>query len=346
MRDDTGSVDPPELKNAPMPSRVAMGRGVVSFFVVLGGLAAIGGLVGGRAFWVLDLCNHFWLHYVVCFTVSTVSLLLLRGRKALALSMALLGLSVWQVAPLYLDPGREAGVGPGLELLHLNVNTHAGDPAAVAAYLRGQDADIVFLQEISDRWLDELDGRIGPYERVIARPQDNNFGIVCYLRSDQQRISIQSSEIVDLTDGAARVPTIALEVLVDDGAGGSVTVPVLSLHTVPPVSWEYSALRDEQLGRAADWAEQAGPMAVVIGDLNATPWSAPMRDLVADTGLHNSQLGRGRSATWPARLPAWAGIAIDHCLHGEGLTSVEREIGPANGSDHRALRVLLRPVKP
>ena len=52
--------------------------------------------------------------------------------------------------------------------------------------------------------------------------------------------------------------------------------------------------------------------------------------------------GFGRQTTWPAGLPAFMGIPIDHCLHGRGFDTVQRRVGLACGSDHRALRVTLR----
>lgn len=345
MDDVSDAVEPPALRNAPMPTKSAMARGVIGFLVVLGSVAALTGLFAGRFYWLFDLLNHFWFHYFLYFTLSTFCLVLLRGRKLLLLSAVMLALCVWQVLPLFSDLGRTTGTGPELTLLHLNVNTHSGDKLAVANYLREQDADLVFLQEVNQAWLDALDGQIGSYALVLAQPQEDNFGIACYVRTDPHRVTIESSTFVDLTDGQVGVPAIELVARVADGSG-EMLVSILSVHTLPPVSSQYSALRDRQLASAEDWAVEVGANAVIIGDLNATPWSAPLRKLITEAALGDSLAGRGQQASWPARLPGWLGIPIDHCLHGEGLTSTSRELGPACGSDHRALIVALRGVKP
>lgn len=324
---------------------------LVGLFLMVGAVSGLTGLLLGDLAWGADLFNHFWFHYAVLFLATTLLLALLRGRRLLVLSVLMLGLSVWQVWPM-LDTGHngryEADADePVLRLLHFNVNSTSGDPAAVAAYLRGQDADVVFLQEISQAWLDALEGQTGPYRLVLAEPRTDNFGIACFIREDQDRVrvSVGPSRIVDQTGGLAQVPAIELVLEVEHLFGPDaprLVVPVLSLHTLPPVSKGYTEARDAQMAAAGVWAKAAGDHAIVIGDLNATPWSGPFDRLLESGGLYNSQIGFGRQTTWPAGLPSAVGIPIDHCLHGRGWRTIEREVGPACGSDHRALEVVLR----
>ena len=119
---------------------------------------------------------------------------------------------------------------------------------------------------------------------------------------------------------------------------------LLSLHTLPPVSRANAATRDEQLRAAADWSTEqveAGRAPVLLGDLNATPFSAGVRPL-RTVGLRDSLAPGGLLAagSWPA-LPGPLRIAIDHCWHDAGLVTVRRVVGPALGSDHRPLEVAL-----
>ena len=81
---------------------------------------------------------------------------------------------------------------------------------------------------------------------------------------------------------------------------------------------------------------------MVIGDLNATPWSVDFRHLEEAGGLINSQRGHGIQPTYPAFPLAWPmRIAIDHCLHSYNLATLERRVGPALGSDHLPIEVVL-----
>lgn len=329
--------------------RRAFAIGLIGVFAVPTTAGALLGYFLGGAYWLLDLFNHFWAHYALLFLAATVLLALLRSRWLLGLTICMLALSVWQVWPYISMGDQSAGriqTSPAnIELLHFNVNTTGGDPAAVAAYIAGQDADIVFLQEVSPSWMDALEGRVGDYELVIAEPRTDNFGIACYIRAGQTRVTLNRATLVDQTGGLAGVPAVELLLEVENPFGAEFEprpVSVLSLHTLPPVSRSYAQARDLQMQAAADWARKQGKDAVIIGDLNATPWSKPFTAMIGRGDLINSQAGFGIHTTWPARLPATLGIPIDHCLHGKGLTTTKRRVGDSCGSDHKALHIGLK----
>jgi len=67
--------------------------------------------------------------------------------------------------------------------------------------------------------------------------------------------------------------------------------------------------------------------------------------LAGPADLANSQEGFGYAASWPARLPPFGRIPIDHALHSRDLTVTDRQLGPGTAaSDHRPLRVTLTPA--
>jgi len=103
-----------------------------------------------------------------------------------------------------------------------------------------------------------------------------------------------------------------------------------------------AAKRDRMLAGLGTWAERRDKPRVVMGDLNATPWSASLRGLLRESRLVNSQAGFGVSGTWPSSMPAAGRIPIDHCLHSLEVVTVAREVGPDVGSDHRPLKVALQ----
>ncbi len=91
--------------------------------------------------------------------------------------------------------------------------------------------------------------------------------------------------------------------------------------------------RNEQLGALARFISSQPGATILLGDLNATPWSPFFRDLLAKTGLRDSRKGYGLQPTWPVGFPPlW--IPIDHCLVSSNVVVHHREIGPDIGSDH------------
>jgi endonuclease/exonuclease/phosphatase (EEP) superfamily protein YafD len=109
-----------------------------------------------------------------------------------------------------------------------------------------------------------------------------------------------------------------------------------AVHPEAPVTPERTTRWRADLAHIARWCEES-PAPIVAGDFNAT----------ADNGLFRAALGRCHSAadgsglglvgTFPARLPSWCGIQIDHVLVPLGATTTRFTILPIAGSDHRAV---------
>ena len=84
---------------------------------------------------------------------------------------------------------------------------------------------------------------------------------------------------------------------------------------------------------------------LVVGDFNATPWSAPFRNLVATADLENSQRGFGLQPSFPTTSSLLLRVPIDHLVHSPALEVTDRQLGPALGSDHFPLVVDLQVVE-
>ena len=116
------------------------------------------------------------------------------------------------------------------------------------------------------------------------------------------------------------------------------TVAVYAVHPRPPDSQAKSEARDSLFAELAGLVEKETMPVIVIGDFNASPWSYAFRDFTSETQLVNSQNGYGLSATWPTNLPLTL-VPLDHMLHSDTLTTIDREVGPDLGSDHLPLSV-------
>lgn len=118
---------------------------------------------------------------------------------------------------------------------------------------------------------------------------------------------------------------------------------VVGLHTASPECRRRKDALDDLLAKVgAAVREIAGPV-VVVGDFNASPWTPPVRRLMAETGLRCSAASLGGS--FPARLggrtiPGWFGLPIDIVLVGRGARARRRR-GPLVGSDHWPVTVEL-----
>lgn len=124
---------------------------------------------------------------------------------------------------------------------------------------------------------------------------------------------------------------------------------LIGMHAQMPLAppGPAGAKRDRQLLAVAELARQApNGRVLLIGDLNATPWSPGFRAMLEASGLRDTapMLGlAGLAPTWPSWLPGWLGLNIDHALIGRGLTLRQRGLVDDPASDHRALWVEVAP---
>lgn len=310
------------------------GRAVVLVIVLLllgGGLGLGLGLLGSFAWW-LDLFAHFRVQCAGALALALVLAALAR-RGSLAATAGLLLVADLALLVPYAIPEDRASVGAPLRLAHLNVLSSNRRYDDVVAWISGTGADLVLVQEVDPRWAAALAGVPG-YRTLDVLARADNFGLAALVR-EGAAIEVVGRE----RPVFAGLPALAYR-LRHEGR----ELALLSLHTLPPVSRANAAVRDEQLALAAEWAEVqglAGRAPILLGDLNATPFSAGVRPL-RSVGLRDSLAAGGLLAagSWPA-LPGPLRIAIDHCWHDPGLVTLARTVGPDLGSDHRPLEVAL-----
>lgn len=318
--------------------RQALRRFVLDKLALLGTIVTATTVLGfaGSWWWVLDMCAHFRVQYAALLLLIVAASAALKGwRWALVFAVPLL-LNLATIVPLYFAPPTTPAGNVALRLLHFNVYTANTERARVIDYLLAADVDAIFLQEVDARWIKDLEAQ-SRWRVVLGDAREDNFGLVMLVpkRSDPS-VTIGQTRIVTLAADALPVPTLETTL---NTPGGSLRL--LYTHPLPPATPAYARRNARHMAAVADWANrQSGPV-VILGDLNATPWSRAFRTLMAQTTLVNSQRGHGIGATWPTGPLTLLRIPIDHCLHSPHLATVTRRVGPVLGSDHRPLLIEL-----
>lgn len=279
------------------------------------------GFAGGL-WWVFELFSHFRLQYLI--SLAIVSVLLLCGRKFrtssvlgfFALTNLVLILPYYFVAdkPRMLD-------AVVLRAISINVNTANKRYDLVKQYVLENSPDVLLLVEVDEGWLKAMAEieNIYPYKKL--QPQSGNFGIALY-----SKLPYKTCEIAYFSD--AGIPSIVAEF-----EFGGKHLTLLATHSLPPIDRKYAELRNAQLEAIASYMAQVTGPKMLIGDLNATPWSHQFGKLLGEASLKDSARGLGLQLTWPThslmlRLP------IDHCLVSSDIHVLGRRVGANVGSDH------------
>lgn len=340
-------MDTPTSPAAPPPVAMPPARGrprlvtAAAATLLAGTVAGWAGAVlpeGTTLAWLCDLTMHFRA-YGLGIALAAVALTLrggpLSARVACAAAMLV---TVADLLPSWL-PGREPARGAAqaaaddggrpLTVVCLNVLCTNRDTARTLAYLRATRADLVVLLEVDHRWADALAGLAADYPFAHLEPRDSFEGLALL-----SRWPLHDIDVVDF--GTRGSPSIVTTV-----ASAAGPVEVIATHPRPPLTPAFDREIRAHLRAVGRRAAAAPGPCLVIGDLNATPWSAAFRGLVRAGGLVDSARGRGIQPTWNARL--WAPrIPIDHVLVTPDVTVIDRQIGPDVGSDHLPIEARLR----
>lgn len=284
-------------------------------------LASLAGFAG-RLWWVLDLTSHFRLQYVVVLLCSVLALACIRLYLLAVIPalFALLNLTIllpW----LWVSSASPSPQQHTARAMLINVNTSNTRYALVLASIRRHAPDFVFLEEVDDRWMAELQPLDADYPYSFSHPRQDNFGVAFYSKHP-----LLTSTTLDIGDAGNPSLLVGCEL-----AGHK--FHVLGVHTLPPVNAAYVRFRDTQLAEIPDVLNTLDTPVLLLGDLNSTPWSYAFRRLVRESGLRDASRGLGYRPTWPDGMMLML-IPIDHCLLSPELRLVRREIGSTVGSDH------------
>ncbi|MCH8243475.1 MAG: endonuclease/exonuclease/phosphatase family protein [Planctomycetes bacterium] len=295
--------------------------------IFMAGITCAGTILGffGRWGWVLELFSHFRPHYSLLLATVIVPLALARRWKTVVVVGCFAAINFVSVLSMYVAPSRGDVEGVSLRCVLFNVNTANVRHADVAAFLQRSDADVIMLLETDDIWLSAMREALDEYPYSAAAPRKDNFGIGLFSKLP----IVGGIEAM----GAVGLPAIRAT-LIKDGC----ELTLVGVHAVPPKSAEYAALRNDLFDSLAGSVPRVDGPVVLLGDLNATPWSPYFHDLLARTGLSDGRRGFGIKATWPSFLGPF-GIPIDHCLVSDDVIVEDFQLGPSAGSDHRAVVV-------
>lgn len=310
-------------------------KGVVGMLLLaLGFLATLATALGflGGIWWAFDLAADFRLQLGVVLVITALLYWITVGQGAAVLFFAAGLVNVFLLIPLFAGSQATPASDERLEIVTFDVEQEVAERVGIIEWLDGIDADIVFLQNTNDRWVEILSTTEWDYE-IVATPTDTL----------QQGITVLSRVPASGTPTEVGVAGDAIVEVTTAFEGEQVLL--IGVNSVRPTSKDAADRRDELFSFVADLAsERSGPV-VVVGNLGTTRWSAAFRSLRNDGNLINSEDGYGYQGTWPANdlrfFGALLSVPVDHVLTSRSLTTASRETGPELGSSHLPLIVEL-----
>ncbi len=308
-------------------------RAVLVAFLWLAGVGLAGvslAALAGPLHWTFLLLTHFRPWMAAAALLLTLLALGLRQRWwVLALLLCLVA-NAWPVAVAWnarapLDAGSD---GRQIKVLTFNLyygNDHLDE---VRRRILASDADLVLLSEVLARHAPLIQALAAAYPYHALPGSEGGQGEALFSRLPLgEMIRRRATESASLWIVQAEAAGRPLELFLG--------------HPLPAANSALNRVHSawfEAAEAALDEVPPGRPL-LVIGDLNATPWSPRLAALMAKGHLGWTGDGLG---TWPSRFPRWASLAIDHVLVSPGFAVIASRTETWPGSDHRALIVDLR----
>jgi len=295
-------------------------KNLVALAAIAMTLLAVASLVGDLAYPLEVLANFRVQMFLFAGVLAAVAAAI---RHVLA-TLVLLGCLVLNGRPimpyLKMSTAAVAEQPHRLRVVTYNMRNRSTDVAALFELLERERADIAVLTELPPGFGATLDWRGAAFPHRTVLEREGSFEVLAISRHPLGDVRIERSP-------ADWTPRLSFNHCASEAA----CVRVIALHAPRPVpTANLKALRDQAIREVASAARSAG-RAVVIGDLNLTPWSPVFARLLSDGGLHDT--AHGLSPTWFSSSP-FLGLRIDHILISDGIDATSWRVGPDLGSDH------------
>jgi endonuclease/exonuclease/phosphatase (EEP) superfamily protein YafD len=294
----------------------------VSFFTLTS-------LLGRRR--LFELTTHFKLQYALAATVCTFWFLSQGLWLFFAVAFIFSAINWKDVLPFYFSSSKQnPKATTPLKLFHANMLYTINNTDAVIAEIQKENPDILILQEVTEEEWQDLKAltEICPhYKSIFARHGD---GIILFSRFPFEHI-----EVLDFNKPSRWGFFAEFNI-------NGVKVSFVTIHPPTPLHEPNFNLRNAQFVNAAKLICEKKGNKILIGDFNLTPFSPYYRDLLRDSKLRDARQGKGLLTTWPAHLPPFLRLAIDHCLVSDEISVKDIRLGNRVDSDHLPMIVELR----
>jgi endonuclease/exonuclease/phosphatase (EEP) superfamily protein YafD len=287
---------------------------------------------GGPA--TLAAVAQAWRPHLAASALAGAAVLASRRRtRPLAAGLAAAGMvGGWPaVRRAVRGPGGRPGAGD-VTVLAANVLHGRADTGALAALVADEHPDFVVLPESGADFRDKLMPLLAGlgYRSWVAsggRPRDGDTVTLL--------VGERAGDVQVRSAGGMRLPHL-------EATGGILGARTLyAVHPTAPMSRRGTAWWHDELALIGQWC--AGPEApLVAGDFNATLDHPALRAALGRCRSAAAGTGRGLVGTFPAGVPRWLGIQIDHVLVPADAVTTRFAMLDVTGSDHRAVLARVR----
>jgi endonuclease/exonuclease/phosphatase (EEP) superfamily protein YafD len=296
------------------------GEEILDFFLVIITLSIISSFFSSHI-WFLNLCDQLWLYYLATTLFLSILYIYLKKIYKATFSVLILIICLWinlsQPTSLTKDKFQSQ-----VTIYYHNINKANNSVGELLKNIRKINADIVLLTEVTPAIKNILNNQLKDYQYWESILREDNFGFS--ILSNQKFIIQQIYE----KHGVPLFVKIYFE---------NLETSFYLVHLPPPLWGEAVEDQIETLNYISDEIiKKKSDQFLLLGDFNMTPQSKIFSNFYKKLNPKYNSLKNLLMGTWPAILPKYLGLSIDHVFSNR---VIDVELGKSSGSDHRALLI-------
>jgi endonuclease/exonuclease/phosphatase (EEP) superfamily protein YafD len=344
MNSEDVNYNPDDLEKLPLPSRWELFIDWLTPRVLLCQLLvllAMGLSFAASKYWWADLFSHFYFQYFWASGLTLIYACLIKSKKlifvavgSIAIAYTVMMHSLWlypRTLPVEAEIPESA---PSFRVAHINTLLVNENTSGLDSLIASQAPDIINIQEANFSVFEYVSKKLkAQYPYQFHDPRNDPYGIIILSKKPIVKVTPIPVQGVDYKTKFYKV-----EVEIARG----IRADIFSIHTFQPLKGlSGTEHRNLELIAATEELKKSRNSALLIGDLNITPYSPFFRNhVIRRSGFQF--LGQGKwplSPTWPNFLKVRPfQIPIDHMLYDPHAFAVQGwETFTYEGSDHKGI---------
>lgn len=289
-----------------------------SFFVYAVLIVSILGYFSKFNF-LFDICSQFCLQYLI-FALIVLVFYIIKKQKTIKslLVIFIILLNLFPVLGSIKINDSTKKQGFTIEVINLLAKNKKYN--AVRKEINDKSPDILVIQELDDKWSEELQAVKENYPFIYEISRQDNFGIALYSK-------IHITEIRKFFVGTLDVPAISAFC---DYEGK--VFEIICIHTTPPICQKYFKNTQKIIDDLANYVVENGHNVIITGDFNTAPYSYNYKNFVKTSKMKD--LSNIFHPTWSAFWLSPFRITLDHIFVTKSFAVRDYAVGNNIGSDH------------
>lgn len=289
-----------------------------SFFVYAVLIVSILGYFSKFNF-LFDICSQFCLQYLI-FALIVLVFYIIKKQKTIK-SLLVIFIILLNLFPVLGSIKiNDSTKKQGFTIEVINLLTKNKKYNAVRKEINDKSPDILVIQEIDDKWSEELQAVKENYPFIYEISRQDNFGIALYSK-------IHITEIRKFFVGTLDVPAISAFC---DYEGK--VFEIICIHTTPPTNQTYFKNTQKIINDLANYVVENGHNVIITGDFNTAPYSYNYKNFVKTSKMKD--LSNIFHPTWSAFWLSPFRITLDHIFVTKSFAVRDYAVGNNIGSDH------------